>query len=135
MALFNNLAQVRISSITNLLHVLPDELLNDLRLRILGNKEILEKYQIWVDTQPSVQSSFQKLNFDSSCQKTRKIRWQIFEVLSIFTGFLYFVPNVFARIVVIWFAQRICKMTGFYTRCNTDLKYNTVVSIWLAEYT
>ena len=38
-----------ISSIGNLVYELPDELLNDLRLRILGNKEILEKFQIWVE--------------------------------------------------------------------------------------
>ena len=44
--------------------------------------------------QPSAQSSFQKLNFDNSCEKTRKIRQQIFEVLFKFTGFLYFVPNI-----------------------------------------
>ena len=38
-----------ISSITNLVHELP----NDLRLRILGIYEILEKCQMWVQTQPS----------------------------------------------------------------------------------
>ena len=71
-----------ISGTTNLVHELPHDLPNSLRLRILGNYEILEKFQIWVETQPSVQSSFQKLNFDSNCQKTRKIREQIFEALS-----------------------------------------------------
>ena len=55
---------------------------------------------MWVETQPSAQSSFQKLNVDNSCQKTRKIRYYIFEVLSNFTVFLYFVPNILARIVV-----------------------------------
>ena len=39
-----------ISSIANLVHELPHELPKDLRLRILGNKEILEKSQIWVET-------------------------------------------------------------------------------------
>ena len=34
-----------------------------------------------METQPSAQSSFQKLNVDNSCQKTRKIRCYIFEVL------------------------------------------------------
>ena len=62
------------SSITNLVHELPHEFPNDLRLRILGNWEILEKCQIWVQTQPSAQSSFQKLKFDNSCQKIHKIR-------------------------------------------------------------
>ena len=40
----------RVSSIANLVHVLHHELPNELRLRILGNQEILEKSQIWVET-------------------------------------------------------------------------------------
>ena len=52
-----------------------------------------------METKPSVQSSFQNLNFDNSCQKIRKIRLQTFEVISNFTGFLYFVPNILAGIV------------------------------------
>ena len=32
-----------ISSVTNLVHEWPHELLNDLRLRIIGNWEILER--------------------------------------------------------------------------------------------
>ena len=39
------------------------------RLRILGNQEILEKCQMRVETQPSAQSSFQKVNVYNSCQK------------------------------------------------------------------
>ena len=39
-----------ISSIANLVYELPHELPNDLRLRILRNKEILGKSQIWVET-------------------------------------------------------------------------------------
>ena len=39
-----------ISSIANLVHELPHELLNHLRLMILGNKEILGKSQNWVET-------------------------------------------------------------------------------------
>ena len=61
---------------------------------------MLEKCQIWVEAHRSAQSSFQKLNFCNSCQKTRKISQQIFEFLSNFPGFLYFVPNILARIVV-----------------------------------
>ena len=53
-----------------------------------------------VETQPSAQSSFQKLNVDNSCQKTRKIRYYTFEVLSNFTVFIYFVLNILSRIVV-----------------------------------
>ena len=46
------------------------------------------------------QSSFQKLNVDNSCQKTRKTRYYIFEVLSNFIVSLYFVPNILSRIAV-----------------------------------
>ena len=53
-----------------------------------------------VGLQPSSQSSFQKLKVDNSCQKARKIRYYIFEVLPNFTVFLYFVPNISPRIVV-----------------------------------
>ena len=90
--LCNVLVQVRnlISNITNLAYKLPHEFPNDLRFRILGNKEILEKSQIQVETQPSVQSPCHKLNFDNSSQKTRKSRYQTFLFLSSFTGFIYF---------------------------------------------
>ena len=54
---------------------------------------------MWVGMQLSAQSLLQKLNVDSSCHKTRKIRYYIFEVLSNFTVFLYFVPNILTRIV------------------------------------
>ena len=37
-------------SVANLVYELPHELPNDIRLRILGNKEISKNYQIWVDT-------------------------------------------------------------------------------------
>ena len=83
-----------ISGITNSVHELSHELPNDLSLSILGNQKILEKCQMWVETQTSVQSSFQKLNVDKICQKTRKIRYYIFDVLSNFTVFLYFLPNI-----------------------------------------
>ena len=75
------------------------ELLNVFRSRIWGNKEILGKYLIWVETYPSAQSPFQKLNFGSSTQKTCKGRYQTFFVLSSFTGFLCFGPNILRRIV------------------------------------
>ena len=42
---------------------------------------------------------FPEIKTDNSCQKTRKIRYYIFEVLSNFTVFLYFVPNILCRIV------------------------------------
>ena len=58
-------AQVKrnvISCTKNVVYELPDELTNDLRLRILGNKEIFAKYEIWVKTWNSSQSPFQKVN-------------------------------------------------------------------------
>ena len=88
-----------ISSITNYVNELPHVLPNDLRLRILENQEILEKCQILVQTQPNAQPSFQKLNVNNSFQKTRKIRYYIFEVLSNFIVSIYFVPNILSRIV------------------------------------
>ena len=54
--LYNVLAQIRstkrnaISIIGNLVYELPHELPNDLRLRVLVNKKILGKSQIWVET-------------------------------------------------------------------------------------
>ena len=52
---------------------------NDLRLRILGNKEILGKSEIWVKTYPSAQSPFQKLKFgNNNSQKVRKSGYQTF---------------------------------------------------------
>ena len=49
-----------------------------------------------VETQPSGESSFQKLDVDNSFQKARKIRYYIFEVLSNFPVFLYIIPNILA---------------------------------------
>ena len=87
------------SSIANSVHELPHELSNNLRVRILGNQEILAKYQMWGETQPSAQSSFQKQNLDNSSQKICKNRFYFFEVLSNFTVFLQFVRNILASIV------------------------------------
>ena len=44
------------------------------------------KSQTWVETQSSIQSSFQKLNFGNSSQKTRKVRYQTFLFLSNLLG-------------------------------------------------
>ena len=87
-----------ISSIANLVYDLPHELPKDLRLRILGNKDIIGKSKIWVGIEPSAQSPFQKLSFGNSSQKTHKSRFQIFLVLFSLTGFLYFVSNILSRI-------------------------------------
>ena len=84
-----------ISSIANLVYELPHELPN--HLSILGNKEILGKYQIWAEK--CGQSPLQKLNLGNSSHKTCKSRYQTFLVLFSFTGFLYIVPNILPRIV------------------------------------
>ena len=49
-----------ISSIRNFIYQLPHELRNDLRFRIFGNKEILEKSQNWMGTQPNAPSTLKK---------------------------------------------------------------------------
>ena len=53
---------------------------------------------MWVETQPSVQSSSQTLNVDNSYPKAEKTRYYIFEVLFNFTVFLYFVENILSSI-------------------------------------
>ena len=45
-----------IFNIINLIYKLPHELLKDLKLRMLGNEEILEKSQNCMGTQSSVQA-------------------------------------------------------------------------------
>ena len=78
-----------ISSIENLVYKLPHKFPNNLRLRTLGNKETLGKFQIWVETWPSAQPPFQKLNFGNSIQKNMQKLISNFIVLSNFTRFLY----------------------------------------------
>ena len=60
---------------------------------------MLEKCQMLVETQSSAKSSFVILNVGNSRQKTRPVRYYIFEVLSPYTVFLYFLRNILARIV------------------------------------
>ena len=80
-----------------MVYELPHELLNDLKLMILGNKEILGNLKFgW---RHIIVPSMPSRNFGSSSQKTRKSRYQTFLVLSSFTGFLYFAPNILPRIV------------------------------------
>ena len=61
---------------------------------MLGNQEMLEKRQIWLETQPSLQ----KIDLDKSSQKARKTRYQS-PILSNFAVFPYFVPNILSWIV------------------------------------
>ena len=51
--LFLLVLKFHVSTKVNLVYELPYELPNDLKLRIIENKEILEKQQIWVETWPS----------------------------------------------------------------------------------
>ena len=88
-----------IFSIANSVYELPHWLPNDLRLRILENKKILEKCEIWVETQPSAQSSLQKYNVAIVVQKQAKIDIKLFLSSLILLGFSVFFPNIFFRIV------------------------------------
>ena len=51
---------------------LPRELLNDLRLRILGNKKILRRSQIFIEFKPSAQSFSQNKSFVNTRKKLFK---------------------------------------------------------------
>ena len=108
-----------ISTIANLVYQFLHEFSNDVRLRILGNQEILGKVQISVDTQPSAQSNFQKVNFGSSSQKTGKSRYQTFLVLYSFAGFFYFVRNIFPSIAsadkfLVWTQPSLLQTLSFW---------------------
>ena len=63
---------------------LTHELPNDLRLRILGNQEILGKCLNFVERQPSVLSSWQNGNFCQSQQKTLEKQKLIFSQSALF---------------------------------------------------
>ena len=56
-------------------------------LRILGNKEILGKSQIWVETQPSAQSLFQKLNLAIAVKKHAQTDIKFFLSCPVFLDF------------------------------------------------
>ena len=76
---------------------LASRVANDLRLRILGNMEMLENLKFgW---RPSFQSPFQKFNLDSSSQKHSKIDIKLFLSCPVLLGCLYFVPDTLLRIV------------------------------------
>ena len=74
-------------------------LLNDLRTRIIGNYEILEKDRVWVDTYPGAWSSFNNLNFANGSSKTRKSRCRTFPFpVQVFINYLIFFQNILSRI-------------------------------------
>ena len=73
-----------LASIANLVYELPHELPNDLRVRILGNKEMSVKSQSCVDTQPSAQSPFQKVKVGNTSPTTTQ------QYMSVYQNFLTF---------------------------------------------
>ena len=76
LALFNNLAQVWITTSKTILDIYHSKLGAPVASPIAerlesAEQEILEKCQMWLETQHSAQSSFQKSNVDNSRQKTQ----------------------------------------------------------------
>ena len=57
------------------IYKLPHELLNELRLRTLGNQEISRKSQNFIELYPSAQSSSQNENCVSTRKKLLKNRY------------------------------------------------------------
>ena len=99
-----------ISSKANLVYELPDELSNELRLRILVNKEISGKSQIWVETCPV---SLPVINFGNNSQKTAKVDIKLF--FSIL--FLIFFPGL----LVLGFVTLILKFCLFLQILSLDV--------------
>ena len=83
----------------NIEHELSYKLPNDLRLRILGNQEIMEKLQKWGEAEPSTQSPFQEKNLGTSSQKWQKKQISNFSILSSFPWFLDIVSLILTAIV------------------------------------
>ena len=113
--LYNVLLQLQLATSKmkiNLVSELPDELPN-------------EKRQIWMKTEPSVQSPSQKLNFNNSSQKLRKSRCQSFAVLSNF----YRISLLCSKYVV-----QCCSTSRFSqntdTRPKSDMAQSTESVTW-----
>ena len=133
-----------ISSIANLVYKLPHESPNDLRLRILGNKEVLGQSQIWVETSPWAVSLLE-IKLGNNSQKLRKSRYQTFLFLSSFPGFLYFVPNILPKIVwpnKVLFLTRLSLLQTlifwhfvYYQRISTIIKENIKQVSWVKPLT
>ena len=75
------------SNITHIVYQLPHELLNDLRLRILKNKEIFKKKWKSVQIEPSAQSFIQKLDFCKAVKNYAEAAIKIFRSCPIFLDF------------------------------------------------
>ena len=91
------LPQVKRSAIITYEHgiyKLPHELLNDLRLRILGSYEISGKCLNFIEWYPSVQSPYQNENFVNPSKKLLKKRSQTIPVVRYFRWKLEFVSKV-----------------------------------------
>ena len=133
-----------ISSIANLVYKLPHESPNDLRLRILRNKEVLGQSQIWVETSPWAVSLLE-IKLGNNSQKLRKSRYQTFLFLSSFPGFLYFVPNILPKIVwpnKVLFLTRLSLLQTlifwhfvYYQRISTIIKENIKQVSWVKPLT
>ena len=63
-------------STKNIVYDLPLKFPNSLKLRILGNEEITEKFQKWVEAELSTQSPFQEKKNVTSGQKLHKNKYQ-----------------------------------------------------------
>ena len=99
-----------IFSITNLEYELPNELPNDLILRMLENQKIYGKTHICVNSWPSAESPLR--NSDLNSKNLRRSRYQSFLVMRNFTGFLYLVPNISFRVPVFQNVTILCKISN-----------------------
>ena len=97
----------------SLVYELPHELLSEFSFGKLENS------QIWVETFPSAQSPFHKLNFNDSRQKLHKRSYQRFLTLHNFTGFLYLDPNILSGIIVTWPSFFNTVEWAFISKCIT----------------
>ena len=86
--------------VKNCTYELPRKLPNNLKLRILGNYEISEKSQSFIEFLPTAQSSFQNENFVSSSKNLLKNRNWTLPVMHYFTWKLVFVSSILWMIVV-----------------------------------
>ena len=100
-----------ISNTKNIVYDLPHKLPQDLKLKILGNQETLQKYQKnvkigWRQSLVPRKSSRNKSICNSS-QKLRKIRYQSFLLLFQLLTILYSIVGIFENSVAIskWIAH------------------------------